>query len=153
MMESNLSARLEAHGIRPTAIRQLVLGTFGPDDRAYSLSELEAKLGTVDKSTLFRTLTLLWEKGLLHSIEDSQGLTRYALCADDCHCHDQHDGLADLHPHFECERCKKVWCLKADPLPAVALPEGFHQHSASYVVKGLCPKCGSLTPSKLPTAL
>ncbi len=135
-------AKLVAHGIRPTAVRLLVLQAMGDDNRAYSLSELEAKLGTVDKSTVFRTLTLLWEHNVVHSIEDSQGQTRYALCEEGCQCHEKHhEGLHDLHPHFECERCSRVWCLRDDALPLVALPPGFHIHTASYVVRGLCPEC------------
>lgn len=140
-MKINLEAKLAAHDIRPTAVRLLVLEALGEDNRAYSLSELEAKLGTVDKSSIFRTLTLFWEQNVVHRIEDSQGQTRYAPCSEGCLCHDHHEGLADLHPHFECERCGRVWCIREEALPEVALPEGFHLHTASYVLRGLCPKC------------
>lgn len=141
-MKIDLEAKLLAHDIRPTAVRLLVLQALGDDNRAYSLSELEAKLGTVDKSTIFRTLTLMWEQNVVHRIEDSQGQTRYAPCAEGCRCHDHHhEGLHDLHPHFECERCAKVWCLREAELPVVPLPEGFHLHTAAYVLRGLCPSC------------
>lgn len=140
-VKSQLSTRLEAHGIRPTAIRLLVLDALGTDGRAYSLSELEAKLSTVDKSSVFRALTLFSANALVHCIEDSRGQTRYAPCHDDCRCHEGTGDMADFHPHFECERCARVWCLRSEHLPVVELPEGFCPRFASYVVKGLCPQC------------
>lgn len=140
-MKIKLEEKLLAHDVRPTANRILVLEALGSDGRAYSLSELEAKLGTVDKSSIFRTLTLFLEHNLVHSIEDSQGQTRYAPCEEGCQCHEHHHGLHDLHPHFECERCQKVWCLREENVPPVDMPAGFHLHTASYVLRGLCPDC------------
>ena len=140
-MKENYERLLAEHDVRPTAIRLLVMDALGTDGRAYSLSELEAKLGTVDKSSIFRTLTLLHEHNLVHRVEDSQGQTHYAPCAEGCHCHDSHGGMDDLHPHFECERCGRVWCFRESALPGVQLPEGFHVHTASYVLRGLCSSC------------
>lgn len=140
-MNLNFESRLQSCGIRPTAVRLLVLEALGEQDRAFSLSELEAKLGTVDKSTIFRALTLFWEHNVVHSVEDSQGQTRYALCDEECHCHEHHGGFGYLHAHFECERCGRVYCLRHVALPSVEMPEGFHLHTASYVLGGLCPQC------------
>lgn len=140
-MKLDLEAKLAAHDIRPTAVRTLVLEALGTDDRAYSLNELEAKLGTVDKSTIFRTLTLLWEHNMVHRVEDSHGQTRYAPCIEGCHCHDHHEGIHDLHPHFECEHCGRVWCLRSENIPSVKLPEGFYLHTAALVLRGICSQC------------
>ncbi len=27
------------------------------------------------------------------------------------------------------------------PIPQVDLPEGFHPHTITYLIKGICPKC------------
>ena len=50
--------KLVLRDIRPTAIRVLVLRTLLEMKQAMSVSDLEAQLDTVDKSTIFRTLTL-----------------------------------------------------------------------------------------------
>ena len=62
---------LDNAGIRLTAVRLLIWRKVrhGFTD-AFSLADLEAALPTVDRSTLFRTLTLLTEAHLLHERED-----------------------------------------------------------------------------------
>lgn len=133
---------LESRGVRPTALRLLILRAMQKLNCAVSLTDLEAKLGTVDKSTIFRTLTLFLDHHLVHAVEDGTGHTKYALCAEDCHCgEDYHVGLTDLHTHFYCERCRRTLCLRGLPVPSVALPEDFELHTANYVLKGICPEC------------
>ena len=46
---------LEQRGIKPTAIRMLVLKAMMETEQAVSLLDLENKLDTVDKSTIFGT--------------------------------------------------------------------------------------------------
>ncbi len=134
----------QQRGVRPTALRMLVLRALKEADCALSLTDLEARLGTVDKSTIFRSLTLFLEHHLVHVVEDGTGQTKYALCDDGCHCGENlHAGLTDLHTHFFCERCRRTFCLRSLPVPAAALPEGFHLHTANYVLKGLCPACAA----------
>lgn len=72
--------------IKPTAVRALVLAELERADCALSLTDLEARLMTVDKSSIFRTLTLFLSHHMIHSIEDGSGMTKYALCAPSCHC-------------------------------------------------------------------
>lgn len=133
-------------GIRPTALRLLILRALQQADCALSLSDLEARLGTVDKSTVFRTLSVFLKHHLVHAVDDGSGQSKYALCAEDCHCgEDVHAGLSDLHTHFFCERCRRTFCLRGLPIPEVVLPEGFHLHTANYVLKGLCPGCARKT--------
>lgn len=137
-----LERTLESRGIKPTAMRLLILRTMKEMNCAVSVSDLENKLVTVDKSTIFRTLTLFLGHHLVHCIEDGSGQMKYAVCAEDCHCgEDIHVGLSGLHTHFYCERCQRTFCLRGLPIPEVNLPEGFHLHSANYILKGLCPDC------------
>lgn len=51
--------KLVLRDIRPTAIRVLVLRTLLEMKQAMSVSDLEAQLDTVDKSTIFRTPDLI----------------------------------------------------------------------------------------------
>lgn len=133
---------LTARGVKPTALRVVILRAMMHAACAVSISDLEARLGTVDKSTIFRTLTLFLAHHLVHTVEDGSGQTKYALCEEHCHCGESlHGDMADLHAHFYCERCRHTYCLRELHIPAVSMPEGFHLHSASLVLKGLCPQC------------
>ena len=58
MEEKKYLDLLAKRDIQPTAIRILVLRTMMQAGRSVSLLDLETMLDTVDKSTIFRTLTL-----------------------------------------------------------------------------------------------
>ncbi|ADV43555.1 Fur family transcriptional regulator [Bacteroides helcogenes] len=138
-MEENLYLDLLAkRGIQPTAIRILVLQAMLKTRRSVSLLDLENILDTVDKSTIFRTITLFLSHHLIHSIDDGTGSFKYAVCSASCSCE-----VNDLHTHFHCERCNKTFCFKNIPTPVVNLPEGFTLNSINYVLKGLCPECAA----------
>lgn len=127
---------LQEHGIKPTSNRILVVKSLAAEEHPSSLAELEEKLLSVDKSGIFRALTLFREHHLVHTIEDGEGGIKYELCLS--HNDDDDD---DMHVHFYCERCHKVYCLYDTPIPAVPLPHGFTRESANYVVKGICEEC------------
>ena len=124
--------------IKPTAIRILVLQALLQSDRAVSLLDLENSMDRMDKSSLFRTITLFLSHRLIHSIDDGTGSLKYATCGDNCSC-----AVEDLHTHFNCELCHKTFCLDTIPTPVVELPKGFTLKSINYVLKGLCPDCAS----------
>lgn len=129
-------AILEKGGIRPTANRILVIRELLSTHNPLSMTDLEDRLETLEKSSIFRVLTLLLEHGLVHAIEDGRGIVKYEICHGHGHC-----TINDMHPHFYCENCLKVFCLEEIPLPEIALPDGFEVKSVNYMLKGLCPEC------------
>ncbi len=129
-------AVLTAHGIRPTAVRNLVYKAVQSFENTFSLTDLEDALESVDKSTLFRTLTLFAEHHLLHEIEDGSGSKKYCLCRNDHECR-----VDELHCHFYCEACHKTFCLDHTHIPVVRYPDGFQLRQIDYLLKGLCPDC------------
>mgnify|MGYP000128677709 CR=1 FL=1 len=61
MNETIYLKKLEQREIKPTAIRLLILKTMMQHKRkAFSLLDLENELDTVDKSTIYRTITLFF---------------------------------------------------------------------------------------------
>lgn len=52
--------RLKKRGIKPTSMRVLILRTMMQENRAVSILDIESMLETVDKSTIFRTVTLFF---------------------------------------------------------------------------------------------
>lgn len=131
-----LIQKLENRGIKPTAVRLLVLKEMLSQRQAFSLGSLEEALGSVDKSTLSRTLSLFHKNLLIHSIDDGSGTMKYSVCSPDCSC-----SLNDLHVHFTCRDCKKTFCLESISIPPVKLPEGFLLENVNFVLKGLCVSC------------
>lgn len=138
MEEKKCLDLLAQREIQPTAIRILVLQAMMKAERSVSLLDLENILDTVDKSSIFRTITLFLSHHLVHSIDDGTGSFKYAVCSSSCSCE-----VNDLHTHFHCERCNKTFCFTNIPTPVVNLPEGFTLSSINYVLKGVCPECAA----------
>ena len=136
MNSQNIISRLESKGIRPTANRILVMKTLMGEQNPQSLSNLERKMVSMDKSSIFRTLTLFLEHDVVHAFEDGRGVLCYELCEEKGAC-DHHDG----HIHFYCESCQRSFCMEDIHIPSFELPEGFYPHSISFVIKGECPDC------------
>ena len=129
---------LQEAGIRVTAVRLLIWRTIHREfSGIFNLADLEDKLPTVDKSTLFRTLNLLSECRLLDTIDDGSGSQKY--CNRDLHAPQSRI----KHVHFNCRICHQTVCLTDVSLPEVTLPEGYTVEDTEYVVKGVCPKCAA----------
>ena len=136
MDEATCVRLLEEHGIKPTANRIVVAKALASSMNPQSLAELERKIVTIDKSNVFRALTLFKEHHLVHTIEGGSDGTKYELCHSHSHEHDD-----DQHPHFFCEVCQQTYCLEGMKMPALELPEEFEAHTANYIIKGVCPHC------------
>ena len=136
MNSQDMISRLESKGIRPTANRILVMKTLMGEQNPQSLSNLERKMVSMDKSSIFRTLTLFLEHDVVHAFEDGRGVLCYELCEEKGAC-DHHDG----HIHFYCESCQRSFCMEDIHIPSFELPEGFYPHSISFVIKGECRDC------------
>ena len=136
MNSQDIISWLESKGIRPTANRILVMKTLMGEQNPQSLSNLERKMVSMDKSSIFRTLTLFLEHDVVHAFEDGRGVLCYELCEEKGAC-DHHDG----HIHFYCESCQRSFCMEDIHIPSFELPEGFYPHSISFVIKGECPDC------------
>ena len=124
------------HGVKVTANRLLIAQALQEAGRPLSMTELEDRLETIDKSNIFRALTAFRDAHLVHVLEDSGDGVRYELCLSH---HDDEDD--DVHVHFYCIKCRRTFCLHEVPVPPVHVPDGYEAQSVSYLVKGLCPEC------------
>ena len=129
---------LQEHGVKPTAIRLLVLQCLIESNEALTLRQIEEKLIEADRSTIFRTLTLFEQQHLIHSINDGSGSTRYEIC----HSH-YHNNFDDRHPHFRCLQCQRTICLVTQQIPTIELPEGYQVNQINYIITGVCPDCAN----------
>src|SRR5690554_7891070 len=131
-----LEQKLLDRDIKPTAVRLWIFKAMVEYPQAFSLSDLEAVLETVDKSTISRTITLFHNHLVIHGIDDASRSMKYSVCNDDCQCE-----LNELHVHFNCTHCHKTYCLESVSIPPVQLPEKFLLENINFVMKGLCDKC------------
>ena len=135
MTEQAILDLMERHGVKPTANRIIIVRTLSESNGPMSLTELEYKILTIDKSSISRALALFRKQHLVHTIESGESV-RYELCLS--HSCDKDD---DRHVHFSCERCHRTTCLDACPVPEVELPVGYVQIFAEHIVRGICPDC------------
>ncbi|MBM6661024.1 Fur family transcriptional regulator [Marseilla massiliensis] len=133
---SKIEEILQGHGIKPTSNRIVVLRELTSAERPMSLTELEYKILSIDKSGIFRALSVFKEHHLVHVLEDGGDGVRYEFCRS--HSDDADD---DLHAHFYCERCRQTFCLEDIAVPQVELPGGYEAVSVNYMIKGICPEC------------
>lgn len=141
---ANTEEMLSERHIRPTAVRILILRKMAELNCAVSQAQLEELLHTVDKSTISRTLAHFVDKHLAHRFAGSDGVTLYALCPPQCHCHDQENpSIGDMHVHFTCDRCGRTFCMRTLPVPVITLPSGFTVSTANYLLRGICAECAA----------
>ena len=131
---------LSSKKVRPTAMRILALQFLVRKKIAVSLTEMESFFEQVDRTTLYRTLKTFLEKGIVHQINDAQGIPKYALCQDGCNF-ELHN---DLHLHFHCTYCKETQCLTEHKIPQISLPNDYSVRDMDLIVNGLCNKCTSI---------
>jgi Fur family ferric uptake transcriptional regulator len=129
---------LKHHSIRNTGCREVIIQEFYRHPHALSQPDLEKAIGEdFDRVTIYRTLTLFLEKGILHKVPDDSGATKYALCPEDCsetaHHHE--------HVHFKCNQCGMTQCLDHVHIPKVPLPAGFTLLETNLLVHGVCKQC------------
>lgn len=132
---------LEDFGVKPTSNRILVVRALQESEGPISLIELETAIGTLDRSSISRVLNLLKTNGIVHEMEDGRGIAKYEICRSGHHIHDGDTADSDLHPHFFCEVCEKVYCFDQLSVPAIPIPGGYAVRTVNFMLKGICPNC------------
>jgi Fur family ferric uptake transcriptional regulator len=128
---------LQNNKVKPTAMRLLVLQYLLNKKVAASLTNIEDHFDNSERTTLYRTLKTFVESGIAHQIDDGTGVTKYALCEENCNCEID----TDLHLHFHCNNCDETVCLTQHKIPHINLPQGYLAEDVNLVVKGICEKC------------
>ncbi|MGW9686743.1 Fur family transcriptional regulator [Flagellimonas sp. 2504JD1-5] len=136
-MEVQLDNVLKNRGIRPTAMRMLVLRFLANSKTAKTLNAIENSFDMADRTTVYRTIKLFEKKGVVHQIDNGTGVANYALCEENCNCVPG----KDLHLHFHCTKCGETLCLTNHKIPTINLPNGYMPENMNLLVKGRCPSC------------
>ena len=129
---------LTREGIRPTAIRLIILEILGDSPRALRAKEILEAIRArrrVNKVTVYRILEDFTQRGLVRRLSLEGRVNHYELA---CEHHPP-------HPHFQCHTCREVQCL--DPMPLTRMwselqgPLGNRADHIDIRVEGLCHKC------------
>src|SRR5262245_36587288 len=106
-----VSRLLKKSKLRRTPVRAGVLEILSKAGRPLGAVEVLEKLPPhTDAVTVYRTLNTFTGKNVLHRVRGEDRVWRYALG-------DPQHAEAHLHPHFICEDCGKVECLKEAEIP------------------------------------
>lgn len=101
-----LKERLVNAGLRPTAVRMLILSTLVESDDHPSTDELFARIGArghaLGRATVYQNLEKLVAAGLIHGVAGDDGLKRY-------------DGNLESHQHMICEDSGRIVDVQVDP--------------------------------------
>ena len=133
----DLAALLERNGVRATSRRLEVLEELAQERDDVTAQQLWGRLREGDSrtglATVYRTLALLSEKGVVDVLSHHGGEQCYRLCGD------QH------HHHLLCERCHRVVeiqeCGLDDWVAAAAKKHGFVATDHRVEIVGLCEDC------------
>ena len=121
-----------------TDSRQRILDLFLRTEGALSHADIEKRIADgIDRVTIYRTLQVFEEKGIIHTIPSADNSIKYALCKEDCAEGHHHDN----HVHFVCDSCSKTICLDHVHVPDIKLPKGFYPRESNMVVSGVCSEC------------
>lgn len=139
-MHEEIKDMLKKNNLSVTGSREKILGLFLNQEGALAHGDIEKKAGEkFDRVTVYRTLQIFVEKGIIHTIPTADNSIRYALCKDNCsegHHHDQ-------HIHFQCTNCQNTYCLDDVVTPDIKLPKGYVSSHIEVVVEGTCKNCKS----------
>ena len=123
-------------GHRKTRQRDLILRlireTRGPLTVEEVLDRGRGDLPSLGIATVYRTVKLLTDAGLVRAVHLPDGQPRYEATE------------REHHYHFQCRRCVQVFCIDRCPLDeagARILPRGFQASDHELTVYGLCPEC------------
>ena len=134
--DRELIAALRATGRRVTTPRLLVHRHLRAADRHVTAEQLHAELArqvpSLSAATVYDTLDLLDELGLIRRVSTPRGATTY-------------DSRTDDHHHLACRACGRIEDLDAavDTAAAenAARAAGFAPGFAQLTVSGLCSAC------------
>lgn len=136
MKQSDLTKQLRAKGYRLTPARQLVLSAVSGLEHATPdaiCAEVQRTASSVNLSTVYRTLELLEELGLVTHTHLGHGAPIY------------HAAAEQQHLHLVCRVCGRVTEAQpdlADPLAEkLRAEQGFEIDVAHFAIFGRCAEC------------
>ncbi|MCX7771909.1 MAG: transcriptional repressor [Clostridia bacterium] len=135
----DIAQYLQDHHVKPSYPRVRILEymlekrNHPTVDMIYS--ELSKELPTLSRTTVYNTVDLFLEKGLVQLIGIDEQETRY-------------DADITAHAHFRCDQCGKILDLRlTGEAQAIQGMEQLKVREVQIYLKGLCQECQTYAPS------
>ena len=137
MLRLNSNKILESKQIAVTKHRVAILNSFINYGKPITLKTLRLDNPLIDRITLFRALSVLEQKKIIHKITLEKGRVLYALCKEKCN---KQEDCKHNHIHFLCNQCDDVTCLEIEKFPKINVPD-FLINNLNINASGICEKC------------
>ena len=140
-IDEQVETRLREHDVRYTSGRRTVVGALRQADGPLSAAELsDVLVGAVPLSSLYRSLTVLEEAGVVVPHHGTKGITRYELA----------EWLMGHHHHLVCVGCGSVDDIDVpahheatvrEVVTAIGASAAFQATSHVLEIEGRCATC------------
>jgi Fur family ferric uptake transcriptional regulator len=137
-LRADLEAYMTRRGLRSTEQRRLIIDTFFETTEHITIDTLLQQVRDLDSrvgyATVYRTMKLLAESGIVQEHKFGDGFTRYELADEEAH-----------HDHLICNECGKITEFEEpaieDLQQRIASRYGFRVHAHKHELYGLCSDC------------
>jgi Fur family ferric uptake transcriptional regulator len=137
--EARLRAHLRTRGLKYTRERRAILRAVMENEEHFEAEELLLNMRQrgvrVAKATIYRTLPLLVEAGIVREVIYGEK-----------HAHYEHTFGHTPHDHMVCQRCGCIIEFDSeevrDLMVCISRREGFEPVSHRFQIAGLCRRCG-----------
>lgn len=140
-VEKQIANRLQDRDIRLTSGRRTIVRSLGLADGPRSASDLYSSIGdSVPLSSIYRSLAVLEDAGVISPHYSTKGVTRYELA----------EWLMGHHHHLVCVECGQVEDIEIADEIEIQLEEivetignevSFTPRDHALEIEGLCSKC------------
>jgi len=137
-LRADLEAYMTRRGLRSTEQRRVIIDTFFGSAEHITIDTLLREVRAVDArvgyATVYRTMKLLTESGVVQEHKFGDGFTRYELSDDDAH-----------HDHLICIECGKITEFEEPAIEElqqkIAKRHGFQVRAHKHEMYGVCADC------------
>jgi Fur family ferric uptake transcriptional regulator len=141
-MTADASSILKENGLKITQNRLDVLTVFLSSEKAFSMLDLEKLFHNKhDRSSIFRSLQVYTEKGILEKFCNASGIAIYVL--------NHHKPNCNGNSHFRCKDCETVVSLPSLPDEYLQLLGKNKMETMNLLIEGTCEKCQTHSPNNV----
>ncbi len=139
-LHGRVASRLAAVDQRYTAVRRAVVDVLAGAGRPVTMAEILDARPSLAQSSVYRTLALLEEAGVVNRLPGPSGFARHELA----------EALTEHHHHLVCVRCggvedvpasSRVERTVARAVEEAAAETGFRSHGHRLDLLGICARC------------